>query len=155
MQHRLLSSFSILVILSMLFSGLSPVSAQQGDGIERQVNTQTGKVSFLGPQDGQFVAGSQALGKSIRPEDPGMALAERFGPEFGLRDPGRELSQIRSIQTDDGRITARYQQNYQGIPVLGGELIVSTNDNGDLCSMNGEVSPDLALSTRPVVTAEQ
>ena len=34
----------------------------------------------------------------------------------------------------------RYQQNYQGIPVMGGELIVNTDENGDLYSMNGEVS---------------
>ena len=53
-----------------------------------------------------------------------MALAKRFGPEFGLGDPERELSAIRSKRAENGRITARYQQTYQGVPVLGGELLV-------------------------------
>lgn len=55
----------------------------------------------------------------MHPQDPAMALARRFGPEFGLKNPERELSQINSSQADNGRITARYQQNYQGIPVMG------------------------------------
>jgi Zn-dependent metalloprotease len=49
----------------------------------------------------------------------------------------------------------RYQQTYQGIPVLGGELIVNTNDRGDLYSMNGEVSPDLSLQTQPGIDSAQ
>ncbi|HXQ36435.1 MAG TPA: hypothetical protein VN843_20650, partial [Anaerolineales bacterium] len=51
--------------------------------------------------------------------------------------------------------TVRYQQNHQGIPVMGGELIVNTNANGDLYSMNGEVSSDLSLSTEPTIDSEQ
>jgi Zn-dependent metalloprotease len=156
MRRRLLSFVSIFVIFSMLFSepSLSPALAQGPDGIERRVNTQTGKVSFLGGEDGTLVPADKALG-TVRPQDPAMALARRFGPEFGLTNPEQELSTLKSKRTEDGRITARYQQNYQGIPVMGGELMVNTNDNGDLYSMNGEVSPDLALSTQPAITAEQ
>ena len=50
---------------------------------------------------------------------------------------------------------ARYQQHYQGVPVMGGELIVNTDENGDLYSMNGEVSTDLSLSTQPTLDSEQ
>ena len=74
-----------------------------------------------------------------------MALAKRFGPEFGLNNPARELTALKTARSDNGRMTFRYQQNYQGIPVVGGELIVNTNENGDLYSMNGEISPDLSL----------
>jgi Zn-dependent metalloprotease len=35
--------------------------------------------------------------------------------------------------------------------VLGGELIVNTNERGDLYSMNGEVSPNLSLQTQPTI----
>ncbi len=141
----------------MLFSGVSlPAASAQGpDGIERQVNPQTGKLSFIGPKDGQALSAPDALGMPLRPQDPAMALAKRFGPEFGLKNPERELSQMKTSQAENGRITARYQQNYQGIPVLGGELIVNTNQNGDLYSMNGEVSSSLSLSTQPKVTSEQ
>jgi Zn-dependent metalloprotease len=156
-HRRLFQIVSIVVILTMSFSGvaLPPASAQGPDGIERQVNPQTGKVSFIGPEDGQFLPAFDALDKAFRPQDPVMALAKRFGPEFGLKDAERELSQIKTSQAENGRITARYQQNYQGIPVMGGELIVNTNVNGDLYSMNGEVADSLSLSTQPAIGVEQ
>jgi Zn-dependent metalloprotease len=156
-HRRRFHILSIIVILSMLFSGIasSSVSAQGGDGIERQVNAQSGKVSFIGPENGQALAASDALGKSTQPQDPAMALAIRFAPEFGLQDPERDLTEMKSSREENGRVTARYQQTYQGIPVMGGELIVNTNDNGDLYSMNGEVSNALSLSTQPAIDAGQ
>ena len=156
--HRcLFQILSVVVIASMLSSGAAlPSAAAQGtDGIERQVNAQTGKVSFIGPETGQVLPASDAPGKSTRPQDPAMALAKRFGPEFGLQDPGRELTVMKSSRAENGRISARYQQNYQGIPVIGGELIVNTNQNGDLYSMSGEVSVELSLSIQPAIESEQ
>jgi Zn-dependent metalloprotease len=147
----------ILVALTMLFSAIQPsaASAQSGDGLKRQVNPQSGRVSFIGPETGRVFSASRALGTFARPQDPAMALASRYAPEFGLKDPGRDLSEMKSKRSEDGRLTVRYQQNYNGIPVLGGELIVDTNDNGDLYSMNGEVSPNLSLPTQPTIDPAQ
>src|SRR5688500_7960333 len=151
--------FSTLIIFSMSLSATQPQSAaaQGGDGLKRQVNAESGKVSFIGPESGRFVSAAKALGISsfARPADPAMALAKRFAPEFGLKNPERDLSVKESNQLDKGQLNVRYQQNYQDIPVMGGELIVNTNENGDLYSINGEVSPDLSLSIEPTLTAEQ
>ena len=57
-----------------------------------------------------------------------MALAKRFAPEFGIKNPERDLAEIKKTKSNDGRLTVRYQQKYQGIPVIGGELIVNTNE---------------------------
>src|SRR5690349_19410208 len=94
---------STIFIITILFSGFGfePAAAQGPDGIERQVNAETGKVSFLGPESGQVLPASAALGKAVRPQDPAMALAKRFGPEFGLGDPERELSAIRSKRAEN------------------------------------------------------
>ncbi len=158
-QRGLLQSLSIIVILAMLFSGfpLSSVFAQAADGLQRQVNAQTGKVSFIGPEGARLLSAAKALGTgaAIRPQDPALALAKRFGSEFGLKNAERDLKQIKVHQTADGRLAVRYQQNYQGIPVMGGELIVNTNGNGDLYSMNGEVSPDLSLPVQPAIDSER
>jgi Zn-dependent metalloprotease len=154
--HRFLS---FIVILTMTLSGVqpSPVSAQEGDGIQREVNAETGKVSFIGPENGRVLPASEALNRSLgsRPADAALALAKRFAPEFGLANPEQDLSEMKSNSRDDGRLIVRYQQNYEGIPVMGGELIVNTNENGDLYSMNGEVSPDLSLQTQPEIDSEQ
>ncbi len=153
--HRKLTSTlaSFTVIFSLIFSRFQPTlaSAQTGDGINRQVNPESGRVSFIGPESGRALSAFRALGTFLRPQDPAMALVKRFGPEFGLSNPEHELSEIRTSHPEDGRVIVRYQQEYQGIPVMGGELIVNTNQNGDLYSMNGEVSPDLTLQTQPQV----
>ncbi len=156
--HRsLYHILSIGVILSLLFSGwsLPAASAQGPNGIERHINAQTGKVSLISPENGPVVSAADALGNASPPQDPALALAKRFGPEFGLKDPGQDLAETKRQRLDNGRITARYQQKYQGIPIMGGELIVNTNANGDLYSMNGEVSSELALSTQPTLSPAQ
>src|SRR5918993_3302284 len=132
--HRRLFRFvSIFVIASMAFSGieLPSASAQAGDGVDRRVNAQTGKVSFLGPERGRVLPAADALGKAIHLQDPAMALAKRFGPEFGLTSPERDLKEMKINRPGNGRLTVRYQQTYEGIPVLGGELVVNTNEEGD------------------------
>jgi Zn-dependent metalloprotease len=56
---------------------------------------------------------------------------------------------------NNGRSSIRYQQKFNGVPVMAGELIVNTDDEGNLYSMNGEVSPDLSLDTQPTIDAKQ
>jgi hypothetical protein len=65
--------FSILVILSVLFSSLQPyvAQAQAGDGLKRQVNAESGRVSLIAPENGRAMSAAQALGLSNRPQDPG------------------------------------------------------------------------------------
>ncbi len=55
---------------------------------------------------------------SRRPQDPALALAIQFTPEFGIQNLQRDLTEIKSSTADAGRITTRFQQNYQGIPVI-------------------------------------
>jgi bacillolysin len=152
--HKIMTAILAFVMAFSLI-GSSAAQAQGGAGVKREVNAETGKVSFIGPESGRVLPASQALGTFLRPQDPGKALAKRFGPEFGLQNAERDLSEVKSRRGGDGRLMVRYQQQYQGIPVLGGELIVNTNDRGDLYSMNGEVSPDLSLSTQPGIDASQ
>ena len=156
-KHTLLKVFSVIAMMAVLFSSILPVAvqAQGGDGIRKQVNAESGKLSFISPESGHSVAAAKALGTLLRPQDPGMALAKRFAPEFGVKNPERDLSVMKSHLGEDGQLMLRYQQKYQGVPVMGGELIVNTNDKGDLYSMNGEVSPDLSLSIQPTIDAAQ
>ena len=147
-----------LFLLSLILSLIQPesASAQTKDGIKRQVDPETGKVNFISSASGRPLPASQALGfVPDRAADPALAIAQHFGREFGLRDAARELMAMRSDHAESGRVTIRYQQQYQGIPVLAGELIVNTNDQGDFYSMNGEVALDLSLLTQPTIGPEQ
>ncbi len=84
-KYNLLKVFSVIAILAMTFSNVKPayVQAQSGDGLNRQVNAESGRVSFITPADGKSLSAARALGESIRPQDPAMALAVRYSPEFG------------------------------------------------------------------------
>ncbi|HKY54802.1 MAG TPA: M4 family metallopeptidase, partial [Anaerolineales bacterium] len=149
--------FVTIIVLLISLSAAQPgsVSAQGGDGIKRHVNTESGKVSFISPESGRAIPASRALGIFARPSDPAMALAKHFAPEFGLKNPERNLIQKQTKGLDNGRVTVRYQQEYEGIPILGGELMVNTNENGDLYSISGEISADLSLPTQPGIDSEQ
>src|SRR5687768_11671781 len=91
-------TLSIIMVLSMALSLAQPTSAsaQGGDDLKRQLNAQTGKVSFIGPASGRALSAAQVLGISAsgRLADPAMALAKRFASEFGLKNPERELSEM-------------------------------------------------------------
>jgi len=150
---------SLATMLTLVASMLLPVNASaqgtDGDGLKRQFNSQNGKINFIVPENGRALSALKALGTLIRPEDPALALANRYAPEFGVKNPASDLTVMSSDASDDGRIVVHYQQTYQGIPVMGGELIVNTNERGDLYSLNGEASPDLLLSTQPAIDPTQ
>ena len=64
LHRRLLQITSIIVILTILFSGIPirSASAQGNDGLKRRVDPETGRVSFIGPESGRALPASQALG---------------------------------------------------------------------------------------------
>jgi len=152
---------ALAMILAMLLSltQTQPAAAQAGDGVRREINSESGKVNFIGPAAGKRTVSARALGivhgaQAPTPAKAAMALAKRFAPEFGIDNPERDLIQMKTRTQEDGRVTVRYQQKYQGIPVIGGELIVNSNEIGDLYSMNGEVGQKLSLDTQPTLAME-
>ena len=156
-KNKFQKFIAVIVIMATLLSSIQTqgASAQNGDGLKRQINAETGKVSFIGPESGRVLSASRALGTFLRPQDPALALANRYAPEFGIQNPQRDLKVMKQNTRNDGRLSVRYQQEYQGIPVMGGELLVNTNANGDLYSMNGEASPNLSLLTQPKIDSAQ
>ena len=115
---------------------------------------QTGKLTFIGasPQSPVVIQGALAAG--LAPEGRARAAVEVYGPAFGLRDPFAELELLGLRSAERGRTSARYHQVFQGVPVMGGEIIVNQDSMGRLLSMSGEISPDLSLSVEPGVTPE-
>ena len=105
-----------MIVFPLFFSAGHPqlVEAQGKDGIKIERNIETGKVSFITSESGRPVVASQAIGVNpgFRPSDPAMALAQRYAPQFGVRNPTSELSVLRKDHGEDGKITVRYQQKY-------------------------------------------
>jgi len=149
---------SCMVILTMVFPNLqvTPVSAQtkSPNGIQREYNAETGKVTMISGKDHQPLSVLGPEASSMSSEEQSLALVDYFAIEFGLANPSTELSLSKINEADNGHVISKYQQVYKGVPVMAGELIVNAGELGELYSMNGEVSPRLSLDTQPVLSIE-
>ena len=117
-------------------------------------HAETGKVRFIGTVPEHPVTLPQRFIAGASPDQVARAFLRNYGSLFGLQDPSRELTLMQQ-QTLEGRSFVRYQQQYQGIPVLAGELIVQVGRGNTIVSASGEVLPNLSLDTTPRITAEQ
>ncbi len=72
---------------------------------------------------------------------------------YRMTDPQKELSVTR-IETDDlGMRHVRFKQQYQGLPVIGGELIAHFTRDDLLKTVNGHYQADLNLDITPKLTS--
>ncbi|MFW6098287.1 MAG: hypothetical protein ACOC9Z_09420, partial [Chloroflexota bacterium] len=114
---------------------------------------ETGLVRFMGTTKDAAIAQSAPAGRNLAPDAAARTFLDRYGPLFGITDPDRQLSVMSERALDDGRSVLRYQQTYEGIPVLAGELMVQMTRANAVLSVNGEVLPDIDLDTEPSLTA--
>ncbi len=117
------------------------------------VHPETGLVRFYsaGPS---AITGLQAApkGPAARPEEVGPEFLRQYGTLFGVGDAQRDLS-APEIETADGERTfLRYRQMRDGVPVLGGELVLQVA-GGRVISANGELAPLEGLNTDPSLDA--
>ncbi|HEU4744430.1 MAG TPA: hypothetical protein VFS61_04300, partial [Anaerolineales bacterium] len=151
-----------LYISSMVLSGAVFATPQSSIGQlpagkhepKRGVNPETGRVSFIGAGDPLTVAGVTDL-RGVTTQERAIEMASVYGREFGLRHPKKELQLEKSEKDGRGNDLVHYQQMYEGIPVIGGEMIVNMNAKGELLSISGEVASDLVLDTQPAIRAEE
>ena len=149
---------SSLTITSAVFA-TPPQTRDQSAPIARHepkrgVNPETGKVSFIGAGDPVTVAGVTDL-TGVTPQERALEMASVYGREFGLKHPKKELLPVKSVKDGRGNDVVHYQQMYEGIPVIGGKIIVNMNAKGELLSISGEVSSDLVLDTKPAIRAQE
>jgi Zn-dependent metalloprotease len=167
---------ALLLVLSLLWVGAGTgASAQTGDlrgptpptdaallaqlnqlaggGVQTAVHAATGKLRFLSAPAGRPIAAASGLAAAT-PEQAARAFLASYGQLFGLSSPDRELTLMQQ-EALAGRSFVRFQQVYQGIPVLAGELVVQTTAQRAVASTNGEILPGLQLDVQPRVAADQ
>ena len=115
-------------------------------------HAETGKARFLDAGSKQPLWQSNSLAAAT-PEQVSRAFLSIYGQLFGLRGQDRELDLMQQERLG-GRDFVRFQQVYQGIPVIAGEVVVQTNQQRAVMSANGELMPDLQLATQPHITAD-
>lgn len=124
------------------------------EGARISHHKQTNKVNFIGNPSGKTLS-LPAMDISQTVSDKALAALNTYGALFGLEDPSSEMTLAKILSGENGRSVVRYQQNYRGLPVMGGELNVNLGSDNGLLSINGEISPRLSFSTKAEITAQQ
>lgn len=174
-SHRVYPAFNLIFSLIFIFSlvGVPPVQAGSltaslqnpassdaaptpppPPGTRLSYNSTSGRLNFVGGDASAPLASAGDLSAmGVRSAADGV-LAQ-YAPQFGVVNPAKDLRLARTSQDENGRVL-RYQQQYQGIPIVGGELVVNSDTQGQVISLNGEVSPDLDLpTTTSAISASQ
>jgi Zn-dependent metalloprotease len=89
------------------------------------------------------------------PEEAARSFLASYGQLFGFTDQATDLKVIRQKDADRGRSFVRFQQTFQNIPVLGGELIVQMKAFRDVISVHGKTLSINEINTVPVVNPEK
>jgi bacillolysin len=116
-------------------------------------HAETGKVRFIGVDLQHAMPRPAGLAASATPELAARAFLSNYGALFGLADQARDLTVMRA-PAYAGQTFVRFQQRYQGIPVMGGELIVQVDGKRDVLSAKGEILPNLSLNTTPRISLD-
>jgi Zn-dependent metalloprotease len=111
----------------------------------------TGKVRFIGTDLEHPISQPVELTAGATSEDAARQFLATYGQLFGLTDQAQELTIMRTQTADRGRTFVRFQQVYQGIPVLGGELVVQMDWENNVLSANGEVLPQPRVNVVPYI----
>ncbi len=164
---------SVLIIISILAAGGSTNAAAKSPSQEpladsasqqqQQINLclaaeenasyhpLTGNVSFAAASPQKPIRNPVEGLQSASPEEAARGYLSECGSLFGLSNQANDLVVNRQRMTEDGRNVVRFQQNYQGIPVIGGELLMQLTSANDVILVNGNVLPRVKLDTQPSV----
>lgn len=154
-----------IAFLTALFVGIAlPVADSAAAGTAAQLaassarvlnDARTGATRFVGFDTPTGGAQNAAGFRQLNAEEAAMGHLQDHAALFGLRDVASEIQTTKHRVREGGRTMTRYRQVYRGVPVIGGELIVSQSALNQLSSISGRISPDLNLDATPTITPEQ
>ena len=84
----------------------------------------------------------RASSTDAKPAVAARAFLADHGSLFGIDNQARELRTERTKVEAHGRSFVRFQQVHEGVPVMGGELVVQLDGQGNTVATTGEVLPD-------------
>ncbi|NUR74638.1 MAG: hypothetical protein HOU81_27850 [Hamadaea sp.] len=125
-------------------------SVSAAAGIRELRTASNGKSTVVVAADGAVSAATAASGKSLTTAGPD-AFATRYAAAFGLT-AAHSLAKTQSEALPGGDTVNRYQQTAGGLPILGGQLVV-TSHGKQVRSAIGETSGRTPVSTKATVSA--
>jgi bacillolysin len=145
--------------ISIPASGLEQQAVPDDEDLIIQKHPLTGMIRFLGASRAMPVENRTKspgmLSKAFSFEDTARQFMHDHGAAFGIHQPVDELILKKAWQSQSGQYFIRFQQQYQGIPVLAGEMNIQMDAAGNIISVNGEVLPEIDINPIPAISAKQ
>lgn len=117
-------------------------------------HSETGRIRFLGAPAGEALADGLELAADS-PETTAGAFLARYGAHLSVSDVARDLVPLATTEGASGRRAVRYQQYYQGVPILAGELVVQVDAGLRVLAVTGEALPEPDVDVTPRVAPEE
>lgn len=129
--------------------------ASSPDPVRVVAHEQTGTARLAGAAAGATLGRPAGVGRSDPPEAAARAFLRTHQAAFGLAEADRQLHHARTDPAA-GRAgdAVRFQQVHEGVPVLGGQLVVRTGDANEVLSVAGETLPEVELDVAARTPAE-
>lgn len=160
----LLGAVSVAPLLALVFywpafaSGVVPnlvkLESELGKDVEISTDKLTGKLNFLAKK-GKRTPLWKVKGKNKENKTISWDFLREFGGYFGIENPDRDLSLLKETKDSLGMNHLKYNQKVNGVPVLGGQLIVHLKDKQAVTAVNGSIKPILDLDTNPRINREE
>ena len=123
-------------------------------GVTVSTDTDTGKVLFIGTELSSPIPQPASLSPGASADEAARGFLSAYGQLFGVTDQASQLVAAKTSETKDGRSFVRFQQVYQDVPVMGGELVVQLSSQGrDIISGNGEIATTMSVDTTATVSS--
>jgi Zn-dependent metalloprotease/alpha-tubulin suppressor-like RCC1 family protein len=122
-------------------------------GAEISTDERTGHVRFITMPIESPIATTTALVDPTTAEAVARAFLRRFGPAFGNTAIAANLVTMSNQSIAESGRYVRFQQTYQQVPILAGELSVHVLPTMQVASVHGKVLPDYHVDTTPTVSA--
>ena len=155
--------FLIILTFSFLFLAASISFADQAlvqklsnsvrGNVKVSYHAGTKQVRFLAAPPSASLPQPFSLRPDVLPEHAAKSFLSVYGRLFGLSDPNQELKLNRVRDLPEGRSVVKFKQMHQGLPVIGGEMIVHMDRQKNVRSVNGELSPDINVDITPLISA--
>ncbi|MGH3386299.1 MAG: hypothetical protein ACRDO1_17105, partial [Nocardioidaceae bacterium] len=143
----------------------SPTDPSPSDGLQRSTRAapddevtirrdDQGRVRSVRTTAGRPVDRPKGVTASTAPEPAARAHLKRYDETLGLQDQATDLDVADTTARAGDAETVRFQQQVDGVPVLGGDLVVALDGANNLQSITGETTVGAPAPASPKVSAD-
>jgi len=131
-------------------------AAEALDGAKVEWDAKTGAPASIRGKD-LSAKNLGGKGLSLSPKNDfavdALAVMDRLTKAYRLRDASAEFKSLKPEADELGFHHVRMDQMYQGLRVIGGQMIVHFNKSGQAYQVNGRYITDINLETKPAIDA--